>query len=48
VELADSVRGRSTIDWNGRMKRAPNALVINELQREALFDRMIGSLATLP
>jgi purine nucleosidase len=48
IELAESVRGRSTIDWNGRMKRPPNALVINELQRTELFDRMIAALATLP
>jgi purine nucleosidase len=48
VELAESVRGRSTIDWNGRTKRPANAFVVNELKRAELFDRMIAALATLP
>ena len=48
IELAPDVRGRSTIDWNNRLKRAPNAFVVNELQRTPLFDRLITALATLP
>jgi purine nucleosidase len=48
IELAEGVRGRSTIDWNGRLKRPPNAFVVNELKRADLFERMIASLAALP
>lgn len=45
---AGPLRGRSTIDWNGRMKLPPNAHVIGELDRDALFSRMIAALARLP
>lgn len=48
VELADAVRGRSTIDWNGRMKRKPNAFVADKLDAPTLFERMIGAIAALP
>jgi purine nucleosidase len=42
------LRGRTTIDWNGRLKRAPNALVIDKVEAHELFERMIPKLATLP
>jgi purine nucleosidase len=48
VELTESVRGRSTIDWNNRLKRPANALVVDTLDRAALFDRMIAALSRLP
>ncbi len=41
-------RGRTTVDWNGRLKRQPNALVMAEVEAEQLFDRMIERLARLP
>jgi purine nucleosidase len=48
IELADSVRGRSTIDWNGRLKRAPNAFVVDRIEREMFFARLIDALGSLP
>ena len=48
VELSESVRGRSTIDWNGRMKQTPNAFVVDKLDARALFDRIISAIAILP
>ena len=41
-------RGRTTVDWNGRLKRQPNALVMANVAAGPLFDRMIDRLATLP
>ncbi len=41
-------RGRTTIDWNGRLKRPPNALVMAHVAAGPLFDRMIDRLARLP
>ena len=49
VETGDGpLRGRTTIDWNGRLKREPNAHVVATVQAEALFERMFARLATLP
>ncbi|AOG04171.1 nucleoside hydrolase [Bosea sp. RAC05] len=45
---AGSLRGRTTIDWNGRLKREPNAHVVATVEATALFERMIERLATLP
>lgn len=42
------LRGRTTIDWNGRLKRPPNAHVVSSVQAHELFERMIERLATLP
>jgi purine nucleosidase len=42
------LRGRSTIDWNGRLSLPPNAHVVGALDRDALFGRMIAALSTLP
>lgn len=42
------LRGRTTIDWNGRLKRPANALVIDKVEAHALFERMTAVLATLP
>lgn len=49
IETGDGpLRGRSTIDWNGRLKQAPNAHVVAGVQAHELFERMIMRLATLP
>lgn len=48
IETEGRVRGRSTIDWNGRTKRPPNAFVASKVDAGALFDRMIESIARLP
>ena len=42
------VRGRSTIDWNGRTGKPANALVIDRVDAAGLFDRLIAMLAGLP
>lgn len=50
VEVATEsgpLRGRSTIDWNSRLKRPPNAFVINTIKAEEFFDRLIASLSRL-
>ncbi len=49
IDASDgSQRGRTTIDWNGRLKRPPNALVMAHVAAGPLFDRMIDRLAALP
>lgn len=49
VETSDGpLRGRTTIDWNGRLKRTPNALVMDKVNAPELFRRMIDLIATLP
>lgn len=45
---AGSLRGRTTIDWNGRLKRETNAHVVATVEATTLFERMIERLATLP
>ena len=45
---AGPLRGRSTIDWNNRLQRTPNAFVVNEIDAIAFFDRLIAALAQLP
>lgn len=49
IEMSEGpLRGRSTIDWNGRLKKPTNAFVVDTLNAAILFDRMIQELATLP
>ncbi|CAN7616602.1 nucleoside hydrolase [Bosea sp. LjRoot90] len=49
VETGDGpLRGRTTIDWNGRLKRQANAHVVASVEAEALFQRLFDRLATLP
>jgi purine nucleosidase len=48
IETEGRQRGRSTIDWNGRTKKAPAAFVASKVDANALFDRIILSLARLP
>ncbi|AMJ62933.1 nucleoside hydrolase [Bosea sp. PAMC 26642] len=45
---AGSLRGRTTIDWNGRLKREPNTHVVATVEATTLFERLIERLATLP
>jgi purine nucleosidase len=48
IEAGESLRGRSTIDWNNRLKKPPNALVLDRVDAATMFDRLIASIATLP
>jgi len=49
IETSDGpLRGRSTVDWNNRLGKPPNALVINDVEAEALFDKVIDVMAALP
>ncbi|WP_100963141.1 nucleoside hydrolase [Bosea sp. FBZP-16] len=49
VETGDGpLRGRTTIDWNGRLKRPANAHVVASVEADALFQRLFDRLATLP
>ena len=45
---AGPLRGRTTIDWNARLKRAPNVHVIGALDAPEMFERLIASLSRLP
>lgn len=45
---AGPLRGRTTIDWNGRLKRPANAHVVGSVEAHELFERMIARLSTLP
>jgi purine nucleosidase len=50
IEIATegSLRGRSTIDWHDRQKRPPSAFVVNAIDADSLFDRIIEALGILP
>ncbi len=45
---AGPLRGRTTIDWNNRLKSTPNAFVADKVDAAALFSRMTKALARLP
>ena len=45
---AGPLRGRTTIDWNGRLQRPANALVMDKVDAPEMFRRMIDLIATLP
>ena len=48
IETSDGpLRGRSTIDWNNRLKQPANALVIDGIEPETLFDRVIEEISRL-
>lgn len=42
------LRGRTTIDWNNRLRRPPNAHVLGSIDAGPFFDRVIDALARLP
>lgn len=44
---AGPLRGRTTIDWNNRLKRPPNAFVVDHVDARGFFARLAGSLAKL-
>lgn len=48
IETAGELRGRSTIDWNNRLKRPANAFVTGEAKVAELFERLFGALERLP
>jgi purine nucleosidase len=48
ITTEGELRGRSTIDWYGRQKRPVNAFVVDTINANALFDRIIDLLAVLP
>jgi purine nucleosidase len=49
IDMSDGpLRGRSTVDWNGRLKKPANAFVVDTVDSPALFDRMIKELSMLP
>ncbi|HWK43788.1 MAG TPA: nucleoside hydrolase [Stellaceae bacterium] len=49
VETASgSQRGRTTIDWNGRLRRPANCRVLDTIEAGPFFDRMIDALSVLP
>jgi len=48
ITTEGELRGRSTIDWHNRLKRPPSAFVVNAIDADTLFDRMIDALAMLP
>ncbi len=45
---AGPLRGRTTIDWNNRLRRPPNAHVLGTIDASPFFDRVIDALARLP
>jgi purine nucleosidase len=48
VETAsETTMGRSTIDWFGSTKQAPNAHVIERIDADGFFERLTGALAKL-
>lgn len=49
VEASDGPqRGRTTIDWNNRLRRPPNAYVPDKVEAFDLFERMTALLSRLP
>jgi purine nucleosidase len=48
VETSDGpLRGRSTVDWHNRLKREPNALVIDTIDAAPLVDGVVEAISTL-
>jgi purine nucleosidase len=43
-----ALRGRSTVDWHGRLKCTPNAHVADTVDAPAFFARLTAELARLP
>jgi purine nucleosidase len=42
------LRGRTTIDWHGRLRRPHNACVLDSIKPATFFDRVIDALLRLP
>jgi purine nucleosidase len=47
VQTEGELRGRTTIDWNNRLRRPANAFVPDKVDAASLFDRMIDALTPL-
>lgn len=45
---AGALRGRSTIDLNSRLKLPPNAFVVETVDANAFFDRLVAAISILP
>jgi purine nucleosidase len=45
---AGPLRGRTTIDWNGRLRLPANCHVLDSIDADRFFDRVIDALANLP
>lgn len=45
---AGPLRGRTTIDWHGRLRQPANAHVLDRIDAAPFFDRAIDALARLP
>jgi purine nucleosidase len=41
-------RGRSTIDWNGRLRQPANAHVLDSIEVRPFFDNVVAALSLLP
>ena len=49
IETSDGpLRGRTTIDWNNRLKQPANAFVPDKVDADAMLDRLIDAVAVLP
>jgi purine nucleosidase len=49
IDTSDGkLRGRSTIDWHGRLRLSPNAHVIDQIDAPGFFARSIAALRHLP
>jgi purine nucleosidase len=46
--MAGALRGRSTMDWHGRLRRDANCHVLDGIDADVFFDRVIDALALLP
>jgi purine nucleosidase len=45
---AGPLRGRTTVDWHGRLRRPPNCRVLDSIRPAEFFDRAIDVLLRLP
>jgi purine nucleosidase len=45
---AGPLRGRTTVDWHGRLRRPPNCRVLDSMRPTEFFDRAIDALLRLP
>lgn len=48
IDMSDGLqRGRSTVDWNNRLKKPANALVLDTIDAEPLLDRVVEEISRL-
>jgi purine nucleosidase len=46
--LGEHTLGRTVVDWSGRTRRAPNAMVIDQIDADGFFALLAERLARLP